>query len=257
MAVASVDNAPMNVVTGMHRSGTSLVAMTLDALGLDFGDHEAFYTPDEWNEEGYFERRDVIDLNSRILTGFTRTRNAFASSMGKVRYLSQPSRQSITRRANSLRGEIDSLATLLGETYVKDPRFVLTAECWRPHLERVVVCLRRPDQVALSLKRRQRVPLAISYRFWDYHARAILSLGHERVHYVDFDVLAGDAPSEELVGLVRFLHVAVPEDDLMDKFRSRFAPGLKHFDKSDEVDLPSPTRELWDQLVERRSTPIP
>jgi hypothetical protein len=178
MAVTSVDNGPMNVVTGMHRSGTSLVAMTLDALGLDFGDHEAFYTPDEWNEEGYFERRDVIDLNSRILTGFTRTQTAFASSVGKLRYLSQPSPQSITRRADSLRQEIDSLATFLGETYVKDPRFVITAKHWRHHLDRVVVCLRRPDQVALSLRRRQRVPLMISYRFWNYHARAILSLGH-------------------------------------------------------------------------------
>jgi hypothetical protein len=246
----------MNVVTGMHRSGTSLVAMTLDALGLDFGNHDAFYTPDEWNEEGYFERRDVIDLNSRILTGFTRTQAAFSSSMGKLRYLSQPTPESIRRRADSLRGEIDTLATWLGETYVKDPRFVLTAEYWRPHLEKVVVCLRRPDQVALSLKRRQRVPLVISYRFWDYHARAILSLDHERIHYVDFDVLAGDSPNEELVGLVHFLELGVPEAEVMDKFRSRFAPGLKHFDKSDEVDLPSPTRELWDQLVERRSTPI-
>jgi hypothetical protein len=246
----------MNVVTGMHRSGTSLVAMTLDALGLDFGDHDAFYTPDEWNEEGYFERRDVIDLNSRILTGFPRTRSAFASAFGQLRYLSQPSQASIARRAGALREEIDSLAISLEETYVKDPRFVLTADQWRPHLKRIVVCLRRPDQVALSLKRRQRIPLVISYRFWDYHARAMLSLDHDVIHYVDFDILAGDSPLEEVVGLARFVGLEIPETMIMDKFRSRFAPALKHFNESHAVDLPPPTHALWDQLVARRSAHI-
>lgn len=74
----------MIVVTGMHRSGTSLVAMTLEALGVSFGNHEEFYGSDRWNERGYFERRDVIDLNSRLLTGFPRTGSRGRLSLGRL-----------------------------------------------------------------------------------------------------------------------------------------------------------------------------
>jgi hypothetical protein len=108
--------------------------------------------------------------------------------------------------------------------------------------------------VALSLKRRQRVPQGISYSFWNYHARAILAISHQRVHYVDFDVLTGEAPEAELVGLARFLGVGATPSELVATLRARFTPTLKHFDPSDAVDLPSPTRELWEQLYARRAS---
>ena len=238
----------------MHRSGTSLVAMTLHALGLDFGDHGEFYAADEWNQKGYFERRDVVDLNSRLITGFTRTQGLTSSSLGKIRYLTQPSPEVIAARGRALFGEIEQTASDIGDLHVKDPRFVLTLDSWRPHVSQIVICLRRPDQVALSLKRRQRVPLGISYGFWNYHARAILAIAHDRVHYVDFDVLAGEAPEAELAGLARFLGVEATPSELVTTLRARFAPTLKHFDPSDAVDLPSPTRELWEQLSARRAS---
>ncbi|HEU5111859.1 MAG TPA: hypothetical protein VFU96_01000 [Acidimicrobiia bacterium] len=241
-------------MTGMHRSGTSLVAMTLNALGLDFGDDDEFYAADEWNQKGYFERRDVVDLNSRLITGFTRTQGVTSSSLGKIRYLTQPSPEVIATRGNALKGEIEHTALEIGDLHVKDPRFVLTVDSWRPHVSQIVVCLRRPDQVAFSLKRRQRVPLGISYGFWNYHARAILAIAHDRMHYVDFDVLAGGAPEAELVGLARFLGIESTSPELVATLRAHFTPTLKHFDPSDAVDLPSPTRDLWEQLSARRTS---
>ena len=71
----------MIVITGMHRSGTSLVSMVLDSFGLDFGEHSEFYAADQWNQEGYFERRDVVDINSRLITGFNRTTNPISSAL--------------------------------------------------------------------------------------------------------------------------------------------------------------------------------
>ena len=74
----------MMVVTGMHRSGTSLLAMTINALGQPFGDESAMYGADQWNERGYFEQRAVVDLNSRLITGFGRTDGGWKSLASQV-----------------------------------------------------------------------------------------------------------------------------------------------------------------------------
>jgi hypothetical protein len=169
-------------------------------------------------------------------------------------YALQPPRASIDRRAEALRNEIDRTAEGLGGIFVKDPRFALTLPAWHPHVQDVVVSLRRPDQVAHSLKRRQRVPLWVSYRFWDYHARSLLALNHHRVHYVDFDVLASESPGNELEGLARFLGVSAPTSDLTSALRARFVPDLKHFDTDIPVNLPRSTRQLWEALSARRDS---
>lgn len=170
----------------------------------------------------------------------------------QVRYVLQPARASIDRRAEALRCEIDRTADGLGDIFVKDPRFALTLPAWHPHVQDVVVSLRRPDQVAHSLKRRQRVPLWVSYRFWNYHARSLLALNDLKVHYVDFDVLTSESPGAELEGLARFLGVAAPTTDLTLALRARFVPDLKHFHTDVSVDLPRSTRQLWEALSARR-----
>jgi len=172
--------------------------------------------------------------------------------LGKVRYLAQPSHEAIARRGRSLRPEIELMASIFGDMFVKDPRFMLTIDCWHPHVSHIVVCLRRPDQVALSLKRRQRVPLTLSYRFWNYHARAILGIEHERVHYVDFDALAGSSPDAEMVGLSRFLGIERPPAELTATLRLHHTPHLRHFDDTISAALPTTTRVLWEQLSARR-----
>ena len=53
------------VVLGMHRSGTSLVANVLRALGVHMGTE--FLEPDEGNEEGYWEDTLWLGINKHIL----------------------------------------------------------------------------------------------------------------------------------------------------------------------------------------------
>ena len=50
----------MYLITGMHRSGTSLVAQIFFEVGMDFGDPENFYPADRWNPDGYFGKRLFI-----------------------------------------------------------------------------------------------------------------------------------------------------------------------------------------------------
>src|SRR5438132_4481954 len=54
-------------ITGMHRSGTSLLAEILMRAGVHFGPPEQWLPADESNPRGYFEDRRVIDLDDRLL----------------------------------------------------------------------------------------------------------------------------------------------------------------------------------------------
>ncbi|MEZ5166533.1 MAG: hypothetical protein R2695_08565 [Acidimicrobiales bacterium] len=86
------------IITGMHRSGTSLVAQVLRELGVDFGPADELYPGDRWNENGYLERLDVIDLNSRIVTGVPADDEAAARLGSQLSYLRMPSESAIARR---------------------------------------------------------------------------------------------------------------------------------------------------------------
>src|SRR5690606_671733 len=56
------------IVTGPYRSGTSLTAQILCALGVDFGCPNEFQLEaDRYNPGGYFQRRDIVQTNTRLI----------------------------------------------------------------------------------------------------------------------------------------------------------------------------------------------
>src|SRR5262249_1740037 len=59
------------VVLGMHRSGTSALAGMLHHLGVALGDELMPATAD--NPRGYWEHRDIVAINDRLMTELGRT----------------------------------------------------------------------------------------------------------------------------------------------------------------------------------------
>src|SRR3954453_24026745 len=57
------------VITGMHRSGTSLVASYLSSLGVGLGDR--LLAADARNPHGYFEDADFRELHGEMLSDAT------------------------------------------------------------------------------------------------------------------------------------------------------------------------------------------
>jgi len=53
------------LIVGMHRSGTSVLARGLQALGVSIGDN--LLPGNEWNPKGYFEHADIVGLNDTLL----------------------------------------------------------------------------------------------------------------------------------------------------------------------------------------------
>ncbi len=241
----------MIVVTGMHRSGTSLVCQFMHELGISFGDAAAFYEPDKWNEPGYFESKQVMDLNSRIITGFPRNKTRIEALLSKAVYATMPGEAVMWRRAGAVAADFAPVVARHRGCAVKDPRFCLTLPVWEPvaGIDKVIVCIRHPADTAHSLRRRDHFPLFLSYRFWTYHIDALMRyLPASKSILIDMDRLAGEDCIPELELLVKFLGFARGPGDLAELHRKVFRPGLLKSGRGDIADVPIRVRLSYDRL---------
>lgn len=243
----------MICVTGMHRSGTSMLCQLLERLGVSFGDPARFYSTDRWNKAGYYEDRHVMDVNSRLITGFARNEGGIARGLSKLRYLTMPRPEAIRRRFPSLERGMRERVESLGDIAVKDPRFCLTLGCWEKvkPMRCVVISYRHPAEVVESLRRRQRVPRPIGYRFWDYHVRQLMEdAPADRTVFVDFNRLGGDDALRQVRPLIRALGLGHDDGQCGQAIESVFDAGLIHCGSPDASGLPAPTERLWSRLID-------
>ncbi len=190
----------MRIVTGMHRSGTSLTARIVHAAGEAMGGPADFIPADRWNPGGYFERRDVVAQNLALVHG----------TMGRIGFFAPPSAATIRARARRRGAELSRLALRHDGLVVKDARFCLTLDAWREqgaHVERVLVCIREPDAVARSLARRNLAPRALGLRLWALHHRRLLdSLGDTPTRFLLYsDLVDGERGPVAVAAALRFL----------------------------------------------------
>jgi len=158
----------MIIVTGSGRSGTSAVARVLHESGISMG--RDLLGPTEFNARGYYEERDVVAMNDRILAGcglrpadgsLSRLHLTLMRALGSTRLPA-------ARRKTASRAEVLTIAARYGEAMqglganvpssggLKDPRFCWTLEAWLPYFSkepRVIVCLRSPEAIAASVMR--------------------------------------------------------------------------------------------------------
>lgn len=132
------------VLTGMHRSGTSLLASVVLHAGVDLG--SAFLPPGRGNRRGHFEDLDFYGFHQRCLE--RRNVSLFSVPAGWEPDLT-PAEEEEARDLVARRSE----RPLWG---FKDPRATLFLEAWDRLLPDPLYLLvyRHPVEVALSLLRR-------------------------------------------------------------------------------------------------------
>jgi len=141
----------------MHRSGTSLLSGVLHRLGVALpGEHIA---ADHHNPEGYFEWRDVVDLQERLLIDLDRW---WPSAQGCLplppHWLSHPATQEVRRQLGRLLRQ--EAAHQKGPWAIKDPRTSRLLPLWlelAAELDiplRLLLAVRDPAEVACSLLNR-------------------------------------------------------------------------------------------------------
>ena len=201
MAVASEPDKKNLLILGMHHSGTSMIAGMLAQCGWYVGDDAELLPSAQDNPRGFWERRDVVELNDALLHG-----------AGGSWY------QPLPESAQLASAACDAVVAGLGEQpwLLKDPRLLLTWPAWQEALAGTltVFVYRSPLAVANSLRARHGFPLEYGLALWQYYNLRALAILPQRDHVpVSYDDFAANPTSgwEQLVeGLAQF-GVALPE----------------------------------------------
>ena len=157
-------------ICGMHRSGTSMIVRLLNICGLHLGPTEKMIPPHPDNPRGYWEHIDFMNINNRILASFG----------GGWDYLPQfPPNWTSNDKIKQIKQEAIHLTDSF-EGYSnwgwKDPRNSLTVAFWKkimPNLK-VIICIRNPLEVALSLRKRNGSSIFFGLNLWQSYYRSLL-----------------------------------------------------------------------------------
>lgn len=151
------------MILGMHRSGTSVLARMLNLMGVYFGPEGMSTGANKENPKGFWERRDVRELNDMVLHAAGCDWNRVLEfDIAKV---PASVMADFNTRAGRLILDMDAHRPWL----LKEPRLCLLLPLWRRFLE-VPICVhivRHPVEVASSLRTRNDMPIEVGLVLWD------------------------------------------------------------------------------------------
>src|SRR5882724_4650752 len=179
-----MSKAPPILITGMHRSGTSLTANLLRQCGLWLGREDELHgaTPD--NTDGHWEYIAITEVNDRLLSELGGGWDDVPEFTGGW----QENFPAVGERA----AEIHAILSRPTPWGWKDPRASLTMPFWlaRAPDARVINCVRHPLEVAYSLRRRGLMSYSLGLKLWRlYNERLLADVPrHQRIviHYDHF-----------------------------------------------------------------------
>lgn len=235
----------MRIISGMHRSGTSLVARLFHEAGADLGDPSTYHPADRWNPDGYFEQTAILDVNMPLVHGL----------WWKLAYLRLPSPETILKRSLKIEDRIRETATRFSGKVVKETRFSLTLGAWRARgakVDRVLCCLREPAAVAKSLVRRNHITRRHGLRLWYEHNRRLLdAAGDLPLRFVHYgDLLDAERGPGEVRGALRFFGEDAAAERAAELHALCVKPSMNH-GAEEEPDYPPEVAALWENLRAR------
>lgn len=199
------------LVLGMHRSGTSALAGTLEAMGLEVGPSDDVMPADDGNPEGYFELLSVVQANDDLLAHFG------------GRWDSPPALGAERLNDEAVRAFVRTGRVALGELFtsdkylLKDPRISILLPVWRQITNDQgcsVAIVRDPLEVAASLTRRNGLPTLTGLALWSAYNRSMFNDLHgARVHVCNYADLV-ENPVRVLTDIVASLREWGVVDDI-------------------------------------------
>jgi len=208
------------LVLGMHRSGTSVVARGLRALGVDLGT-KALEVGDD-NKKGFWEDSDFKGLNIEMLEAVNHDwdsiehiTNADVSILLSKGFL---------EKAISLIREKTKSSKVFG---LKDPRASILLTFWVAVFERLnldvsyVIAVRNPRSVVKSLSTRSKMNRTKAYLLWLDHTISTLyhTAGGRRI-VIDYDHFLS-LPEYELTRVAKAIDLEIDPIEL-EVFKEQF-----------------------------------
>jgi hypothetical protein len=243
---------PIVVVLGMHRSGTSLTANFLNAVGIDLG--QDLLPPDEANEAGYWESQKILEIHQMILKELNCDWHNPPLSLPPVWWRKPKFQELKSGLLEFVRSECMRTENVLG---FKDPRTAIVLPLWEEIFDELqleplyILTVRHPGSVAESLSKRDRLVSAHSHALWLKTNLDIISYAGDNLRaIVDYDRWF-DSGFEQATTLINALHLPHPvnEGQIADAVNQVVHPGLRHHSGDRDETCPPIVAELYSVLL--------
>jgi glycosyltransferase involved in cell wall biosynthesis len=208
----------------MHRSGTSLVASFIQAIGVNLG--ERFFPSDSLNVKGYFEDLDFLEFQREVLTNSCRREEIGWHDWGWTtsEFLDYSKFSEYTEPAKELIKSRQEQQSIWGW---KDPRTTLMLDFWHQLLPEVkyLFVYRYPWDVLNSIVRPNSLVFAerpdYALKAWAFYNRHLLKFYQEHsAQSILVNVSAVIEQPERLVKLLKSkLDLQVPDSNWEVKFK--------------------------------------
>jgi hypothetical protein len=211
----------------MHRSGTSLAARAVNLLGVSFGRSQGLMPAGRDNPAGYWENRDIKELDDAVLT----QRGGSWDQPPVLEPGWEHGADLDEHRARAAEildrdfGEVRATPGLMGW---KEPRLCLVLPFWRTvvGIDTTVLVVRDPREVASSLHSRNGMDEAQGALLWLRYLLAAMANdeGHLLVGQQDFSTdLEGT-----LATMAAHLRLPAPSAEVIEAVRDHIDPSLVH-----------------------------
>lgn len=224
---ATGDRQRLLAITGMHRSGTSLLARTVNLLGVSLGDTGGLIPAGGSNVAGYWEPAEITRINDDILA-----RMGGAWDIPPVLshgWDADPRASELLSHAQEVIGALrahDVTSTWFG---YKDPRASLLLPFWSrvQQPDRCIMAIRDPRAVAGSLAARDGIDEEWSAYLWMRYVCSVTKWS-DNVLIVDYSDFFTDADGV-ISDLTRHLDIS-PTDEQRHAVASNVRGDLRHHD---------------------------
>jgi hypothetical protein len=225
------------LILGMHRSGTSALAGSLQQQGV-YLDKVFEWNPH--NPKGNRENSECVELNESVLSS---NNGNWANPPSSITWTPEQAES----RNRIITKFVESNSRVWG---FKDPRTLFTLDFWLDGLEGIhtmsVGSFRHPLPVAKSLMTRNKIPLEEGYILWEKYNTRLLDLQRKtRFPLVSFDV-AFDEYHQAIRRVLTQLGM-LAGSSMEDPF---FDHSLRHETLDHSALVPSTTLELYEELTQ-------
>ncbi len=203
-------SAPQRVaVISIGRSGTSLLARILhEVVGVDFGEEKDHIPRNHNNPDGYFENRELLECNERILADI----GGAVLSPPPLDFLAHLSVQTRAQRVAELREKLSAYSHGKPHFGWKDPRLSLTYPIWKladPTIIPIII-FRDPEAVYRSIAAQLSTdPEKLGDLWTEYYRRIFAYTADSRRLVLSFRQMV-DSPLS-LVGTIA-AHLGIPAE---------------------------------------------
>ncbi|MGC8490831.1 MAG: sulfotransferase family protein [Syntrophobacteraceae bacterium] len=246
---------PIAVILGMHRSGTSLLANFLHAIGVDLG--QDLLGADEWNAAGYWESRNIQSIHEKILAELSCSWDNPPLSF-HADWFFRPRIQELKKELIEFVGsECNRTEKILG---FKDPRTAFFLPLWKEIFDELqleplyLLAIREPGSVVASLKTRDQLGTFHAQVLWLKAYLEVISHTQDELRMiVDYDRWF-DAGMDQARKIVKSLNLSetLSNEKIENALNQTIRPELRHH-LSNKIEC-SPIVENFYSLLSRGAT---